>query len=168
MLMNLNKHIPLTQGKFAIVDAADYAELSKYKWRVKWCKNVKSFYVIRSLPRVNGKSKVVTMHREILGALPGQYVDHINHDTLDNRRENLRICTNAQNCANRIKSVNTSSQFKGVYWCKVMSKWRSRIGEQPQHIGYFTDEIEAARAYDEAAKELFGEFALLNFPEGNR
>ena len=98
--------------------------------------------------------------------LLGTHVDHINGDRLDNRRFNLRLCTNQQNQMNKTKRVGSSSRFKGVYFQKTSRKWVAAIQKDRKlkHIGLFSDELDAARAYDAAAKEAFGEFAWLNFP----
>ena len=97
----------------------------------------------------------------------GMVIDHINHNGLDNRRENLRICTNAENQRNRGKQKNNTSGYKGVDWRKDHKKWRARINKDNKtiHIGYYNIIEEAARAYDAKAKELHGKYAQLNFPE---
>ena len=157
--------IELTQGKVAIVDEID-ADLA----RLLWCCNSDG-YAVRATPGDNGK--LIWMHRVILARIlrrelrPGEYVDHINGDKTDNRRENLRLATSSQNCANRGKREGTySSEYKGVYWHKPTKNWRARImvDGKPIHLGYFIDEMDAASAYDEAAMKYFGEFASLNFP----
>jgi hypothetical protein len=109
----------------------------------------------------------IRMHREILGLPPGRVpqVDHRNHDTLDNRRQNLRIVTNGQNQANRVKQVRlASSRYKGVSWSARLKKWKAEIKVDSKriHLGYFTSERAAARAYNRAAIAAFGEFAHLN------
>jgi hypothetical protein len=114
------------------------------------------------------------MHRLILGLGPkGPPVDHRNGNGLDNRRENIRIATVAQNRQNSRKTrSNTSSQYKGVYWNETHQSWRTHIHTAEQHIylGCFAKdaEIEAAKAYDLAARELFGDFAHLNYPHVNQ
>jgi len=107
------------------------------------------------------------MHHEVLKPPYGKFTDHINHDRLDNRIENLRVATPLQNSWNMLKqNRNCTSKYKGVIWVKGKKKWRAKLtfAGRPIFIGYFDDEKEAARAYDEKAKELFGEFAWLNFP----
>lgn len=98
---------------------------------------------------------------------PSLVVDHINGNPLDNRRCNLRICTQSENSANKKMYNNKSSVYKGVSWYKTYNKWRCSIGFKRQliFIGYYDNEEDAAKAYDEKAKELFGEYALLNFSE---
>ena len=157
------KTIELTQGQVALVDDADYEELSKHKWHALWNKTTRSFYAAHTA-YTNGKWKTVYMHRQILDAQSGQHSDHRNHDTLDNQRENLRCCTRSENMQN-MKPMGGSSQFKGVSWHRQHAKWQATIKHagHRQHLGHFTDEQEAARTYDTAARKLFGEFALINF-----
>ncbi|MHC4889112.1 MAG: HNH endonuclease, partial [Planctomycetota bacterium] len=152
--------IPLTQGKFAIVDVEDYDWLIQYKWHACKCKN--TFYA----GRVEG-GKTIRMHREIMRAPKGLVCDHINHNGLDNRKSNLRLCTNAQNCYNQRASASGTSKYKGVSWHKCSSKWSARIRCDGKfyNLGDFDDQMEAAMVYDDKAVELFDEFACLNFPE---
>lgn len=157
------KTIPLTQGKFAIVDDADFAELSKYRWYVK-----KEPHTSYAAADVGGRKnrKRLRMHRLIMNAMKGFDVDHINHNGLDNRRCNLRICTRRQNIRNTLKrfgSISTS-KYKGVHWRKDSSRWQARIfnGSRQVSLGHFDTEVDAAKAYNKAASEYFGEFAKLN------
>ncbi len=156
------KEIALTQGKVALVDDEDYEELSKFKWYA--AKNRKTWYVARAIGK-RPHQRQVLMHREILGAQPGEQCDHINGDGLDNRRCNLRFCTNSQNQMNR-RIYGGTSRFKGVMWNKRHKMWYAQIkhdGKQ-YHLGCFHKQTDAAHAYDTAARNLFGEFARLNFP----
>lgn len=148
--------IALTQGYFATVDADDYEELNRYKWHVKVKSNGRYAY------RTQGR-KEIAMHRQILNAPPGMYCDHINHNDLDNRRANLRLCTKKQNAYNR-KPLERTSKYKGVSWDRHRRRWRADIEHNGRliHIGYFDYEADAAIAYDDYAAELFGEFAYLN------
>ena len=161
------KRIKLTQGQYALVDDADYTWLNQHKWYAHK-DHSGDFYVMRHSPMIRGKQHLIHMHRFILALEKGdkRQGDHINHNTLDNRQSNLRICTNQQNAFNQKSHSNTSSQFKGVYWNKNKKKWRTQIviKGKTKHIGYFDTEEEAAEAYDKAATEEFGEFACLNFP----
>lgn len=158
------KHIPLTQGKFALVDDKDYEWLMQWKWC--YAKGKTSSCVQRKeWPMTSCKHRTIRMHRLIMDAPKGMQVDHINHNTLDNRRCNLRIVTPQQNLYNTRARPNATSRYKGVHWRKDIKKWRVTISLNIRRtIGYFHSEIEAAKAYDKAAKELFGEFAYLNFP----
>ena len=155
--------IPLTQGKVALVDDADYEWLNQWKWSA--VKKGRCFYAVRGTER-NGVQKQFRMHSEIMGTPKGMEVDHINGDSLDNRRENLRICTHAENIRNqRMRKTIKSSQFKGVSWDKVNKKWKAQIkqGIHTKNLGRFTLEVEAAEAYDCHAKQLYREFANINF-----
>ena len=157
------RRIPLTKGQFAIVDAEDYEKLAGYKWYAE--KKGRTFYAERTDRGVR-KNRNIPMHREILGAPKGKIVDHINHNGLDNRRANLRLVTIEQNTWNtRKKSGHCSSQYKGVSWQKSSGRWKSIIVYKGKwiFIGYFDDEELAAKAYDAKARELFGEYAALNF-----
>lgn len=170
------KVIPLTQGKHTRVDDADYAALSQFKWNASQRKM--TWYAVRNEPygpvidnRGRRKNYKVLMHRQILGLGRGERGDHRNNDGLDNQRHNLRRCTAQQNGFNRQKSRGCSSRFKGVCWCKQHEQWVSYIGDsnknpkiRRRHLGLFDSEVAAARAYDSAANELFGQFAYLNFP----
>jgi hypothetical protein len=162
------RKIYLTQGKYAIVDPERYEELAKYKWYAT--RSEGKFYAVRKIRvKVNGKyiQRGVRMHHEVLKPPYGKFTDHINHNRLDNRIENLRIATPLQNSWNMLKqNRNCTSKYKGVIWVKGKKKWRAKLtfAGRPVFIGYFDDEKEAAKAYDAKARELFGEFAWLNFP----
>jgi len=161
------RRIPLTQGQFAIVGPGDYYRLIKHRW----CANRAgpTYYAQRSV-RVAGKSVAVMMHRQILPVETGLVVDHINGDGLDNRRANLRAATPAQNRFNQRKyNISATSRFKGVSWSRRDKKWIANITFNKRMIclGYFSDETEAARAYDGAARKYHKEFACINFPPKN-
>jgi len=159
--------ISLTQGLFAIVDADNYEWLNQWKWYAH--KRGNTFYARRSKyiggGAKNRKYKTILMHRIILKAKDGQDTDHINHNGLDNRLFNMRLCNCSQNQQNRIKNFISSSIYKGVSWSKYHKGWIAQIMHKRKgiRIGCFDDEIEAAIAYDTKAKELFGDFALVNF-----
>jgi hypothetical protein len=159
------KEIGLTQGQITLVDDGDFEELSKYNWCAQRIKN--KYYAVRQI--WNGiDSDVVWMAQEIMDPSIGLEVDHINHDTLDNRRCNLRICTREQNSRNRLKSKgNYTSGFKGVHWNSKSNRWIAQIrwSGKSTHLGAFTDEVQAALAYDIFAVVVFGEFACTNFKE---
>jgi hypothetical protein len=153
--------IPLTRGQNAIVDIEDFDWLSQWNWYAEWSPCSHSYYAARR----DENNDYVSMHRIITDAPPSKEVDHDNHDTLDNRRDNLRVCSRQQNRFNQGLRSNNTSGFKGVSWSKKLSKWwgNIRINGKTLHLGYFASKEEAARAYDEAAKKHFGEFAKLNF-----
>ena len=161
------KQIPLTKGKIALVDDADFEWLSQ--WR--WCYNSRGYAARgqRVGPRILNKTKTVLMHREVLGISGEEFsdtnVDHKNRDRLDNRRENLRICTDADNRANSGRRSDNTSGYKGVF--RKRTGWQAQVkkGGKSVFCKTFRTPEEAARAYDEVAKKLFGEFANLNFPE---
>jgi len=159
------KKIPLTRGKYTLVDDADFERLNQWKWYAK--KDGNTIYAARMSSRVGGKQSLILMHREILGLEPGdkRQGDHRNHNGLDNWRDNLRICTNPQNQHNRSPHRNGTSVFKGVYWCKERRRWRTQIRFNGHliHLGYFDSEIDAANLYDKTAKEYFKEYAFTNF-----
>lgn len=157
------KFIPLTQGKHAIVDAEDYDFLMQWKWffhnkgyATRWPKKEKIDAKIKRNP--------ILMHRLILNTPKGFETDHINGDRLDNRKLNLRICTRSENRCNRMKNLDGTSIYKGIYWNKVRRKWQSQIGSNGIKIGLgcFSSQIEAAFAYDVAAKKYHGKFAKIN------
>ena len=155
------KKIPLTQGKFAIVDDEDYERLSKHKWYAQKTKN--TWYAVRTIG--DGKEqKTILMHREILNIPKGFGTDHINHNGVDNKKGNIRRCNQSQNLQNKRKTKGTS-RYKGVSWYGRHKKWYVQIVHNGQWhgLGYYDNEILAAKAYDRRAKELFGEFACLNF-----
>jgi len=161
------KEIILTQGKVALVDDEDFEELSKHKWHAYKSNN--TFYALRNSYYVENKKRhTIQMHRVILGLKDlSVKCDHIDHNGLNNQRYNLRPSTNAQNCKNQIPKKGFSSKYKGVCWCNKRIKWRAniRVNDKQVHIGYFNNEIEAAKAYDKMAKLHFGEFAYFNFPD---
>lgn len=144
------------KDKFILVDEEDFIKISEYNNHYHH-----TGYAVTTR-RINGKNKQIRIHRLILNANENDYVDHINHDKLDNRRCNLRICTNSQNQANRLKKRNASSIYKGVR--KIPESYQAFIKFKGKafHLGTFNNEIKAAEAYNNKAKELFGEFALLN------
>lgn len=147
------------------IDDEDFDRVSKYKWSAVF-RNGK-IHSIKSTSLINGHT--VMIGRFILNEFKdnGLDVDHKNRDVSDNRRLNLRFATPSQSCANRPRQKrNLSSKYKGVSWHKDRKKYRAIIGFNGKiiHIGQYNDELLAAIAYDDAALELFGEFACLNFP----
>ena len=157
------KEIKLTRGCVAFVDNKDYLELNKYNWFAQL--GGRTPYAVRASTRLEKKAgfgNAIRMHRQILGLgyKDKSCVDHINHNGLDNRRKNIRICTYSQNGMNRLKQQKTAtSKFKGTTLTKS-GKWQSSIviNKKPFYLGRYDTELEAANAYAIKAKELFGNF----------
>jgi len=154
------KTINLIPGKVALVDDADYDWVNQKPWHAQ-INHCGIFYAVSSYRKEK-------MHRVIMGLQKDdkRQVDHINHDGLDNRRCNLRICTNAQNCMNG-KHKGGSSKYKGVTYHSKSGKWQAQIEINNKHIrlGSHNTENEAATAYNNAAIKYFGEFARINVIE---
>lgn len=156
------KAIPLTKGFQALVDDADWPRLMLHSWYALEGKS--GVYAACRVSDGGGKSHIVLMHRMIMDNPEKLHVDHKNHNTLDNRRDNLRVATPRQNQHNSRKNEAKTSQFKGVYWLSSRNRWVSDITLDTgrKRIGSFRSELEAARAYDAVARAEFGEFAKLN------
>lgn len=153
------KEILLTQGKVTIVDDEDYERLNQVKWHAHT--NGSIFYAVRTC-RGNKNRKGVKMHREILNAPPGMHCDHINSDGLDNRKENLRLCTQQQNMCNKRNAYrNNKSGIKGVSWNKKQKKFVAQIqlGGKKIHLGSYNVLGDADSAYRIAEEKYFGDFA---------
>ncbi|MBN1804609.1 MAG: AP2/ERF family transcription factor [Sedimentisphaerales bacterium] len=147
------------------MDPIEFFRLGKQKWYA--VKGGSTFYAVRGFLDKDGKRYRIHMHREVLKVNDNILIDHINQNGLDNRGVNLRPATCAQNMRNRKKyHHNSHSKYKGVYWQEHNKKWRVRIAANKKRIqlGQFSNEIEAAKAYDRAAKKYHGQFASLNFP----
>ncbi len=158
------KEIPLSQGLVALVDDEDYEELSQYNWHAYKHRN--TYYAIRNLPIYPGLRTTAKMHRQVMRAQTDEMIDHRNGNGLDNQKHNLRIASSSQNAANKRARIGSTSEYKGVSWHKQHGKWYAAICIKRKQIflGLFTDEVEAAKAYDRGAREHFGEFAKTNFP----
>ena len=148
------KYINLTQRKVAIVDADDYEWVNAFNWYV-----TSGGYAARYITK--GKKRVVFMHREINKTPGGMKTDHINRESLDNRKANLRSVTHSQNIRNARPRTNNTSSYKGVSFHKYHRKWCAgiKINGKRKHLGYFDTEIEAAEAYKATATQYYGEFA---------
>jgi hypothetical protein len=157
------KKIPLTQGKFALVDDENYEDLIQFKWCAHRGRN--TFYAVRNV-YIGKKRRLEWMHRRILGLKfgDGKITDHTNHNGLNNQKKNIRICTNKENCRNRKTLYSNISGYKGVSWHKLAKKWqvRIRVDYQLKHLGYFNNKVKAAQVYNDAAITHFGKFAKLN------
>lgn len=143
----MTREIPLGNDRFAIVDDADYEQISRYSWR--YVRIHTSEYAV-----IKGRRDLFFMHRLLINPPSGHEVDHQDGNGLNNTRHNLRVVSHAQNI----------SKHKGVVWHKPSSKWRARITVAGLRIslGLFPTELDAARAYNEAALKYHGEFARLN------
>jgi len=161
------KTIKLTKDKEAMVDDCDYNMLSAYRWYWALKPRSKFGYAVADLHNIDNEFGVrhVTMHRMLLKPDRGKVVDHVNGNGLDNRRENIRICTLSQNNANfAVGGKRNKSGYKGVSWHKSTQKWRATLllGGKQHYLGIFDDKLEAARAYNVEALKCFGEFARIN------
>ena len=151
-----------------------------HKWYATYSPRLGSFYAVRNNKHIyeiiNGKSERVgrlpsiKMHRVILESLDNMVVDHRNHNTLDNRKENLRACTISKNCMNRQVRSDNKLGLKGVSWHKATSRYCASISANGKSVwlGLFDCKVEAAKAYDKKAIELHGEFAYVNYPKLNK
>lgn len=150
------RQIPLGGGQYAYVDAADYEWLSQHKW------NVSGGYAAR-----REKRRLIFMHRQIMQPPKGMVVDHMNGNRFNNCRSNLRVCTREDNSQNRAKHIGSKSRFRGVSRPPGGRKWCAELTFKGENfwLGYFDEEIEAARAYDYRAVECRGPHARVNLPE---
>lgn len=157
--------VPLTQGYVALVDDEDFEELNRWKWQAHLASH--GVYAKRSVTLTGGRKTNIFMHRQILGLTDSTslFGDHINGDTLDNRRSNLREATPRQSVWNRSKYKNSASSYKGVQWNGA--SWTAKIKDNDGaaiFLGAFDKEEDAAKAYDYHALRLRGNYARLNFP----
>jgi len=163
--------IELTRGHSSVVDPED-ADLGSFKWYVKIDQHLR--YAARSAGKATPRI-TIRLHREVMARilgrdmLPCEEVDHIDRDGLNNRRSNLRLASRVQNCQNRRSRVGSASRYLGVSWEASSCKWRARIGyresgtiDRNVSLGRYISEEDAARAYNEAARRLFGDFSNLN------
>jgi len=158
------KEIKLTRGKVALVDDDDFEYLNQFKWHSLVCKY--TYYAVRTI-RINGERKSLKMHRKIMNVSINKVIDHIDGNGLNNQKENLRICSQSQNCMNR-KRTYGSSKYKGVTVYKnnknkVFIIARLMINRKVVLNSYHKNEIDAAKCYDAAAQKYYGEFANINF-----
>lgn len=163
------KEIPLTQGYTAIVDDEDFDRVSCFKWRASIDRRkdgtIRTVYARRDIVTATGKACTLYLHRIIAGATDSAVqVDHKNRNGLDCTRTNLRVCTCSQNQGNSVMQIDNTSGFKGVSWHKAAKGWVAsiRISGRNTNLGIFHSKEAAAQAYNVAAVDTFGEFALLN------
>lgn len=151
--------IELTKGAFAIVDDEDAELLSRFSWQLN-----DRGYAVANVGVGRKHVTIERMHRIIMKAPDGIDVDHISGNRLDNRKQNLRLATRTQNLWNKKKASGTTSIYKGVHWQRQIKRWRAKItvNRKQLSLGCFLNEVDAAKAYNEAAKKHFGEFALIN------
>lgn len=159
------QRIPLTKGLYAVVDDDDYEHLSQWKWHV--ITSGLRRYAART-DHSTGKKRMILMHRVITAAPAGMDVDHRNHDTLDNQRENLRVATRSLNSINQRIKTNNTTGYKGVSLDRRRGTYNAYITKDRarRFLGGYESAEEAAAAYDNAALELFGEFACTNASMG--
>jgi len=155
------KEINITQGKKVLVSNEDFLKVSQFNWAY----SASTGYAVRKGRKKLKEPRTVHMHRFIMDVPPGIQVDHINGNKLDNRRSNLRLASVQKNAFNRKKpKVKCTSQYKGVLKRKNSDKWEARIkiNNKSIYLGRFVSEVDAAKAYNQAAKKYFGEFARCN------
>jgi hypothetical protein len=157
----MSKRIKLTQGKYAIVDNVDYEWINQYKWCASYSRG---YWRAERGFRENGKQHHIEMHRFIMSPPKDMVVDHKDHNRFNNQRSNLRIATRSENQRNSLPQKG--HKYKGPHLTKQKGRWASSISVNRKgvHLGRFNSKKEAAIAYDNAAKQYFGEFACLNFP----
>lgn len=163
----MTKQIYLPNGLVVLVDDEDYDRLSVYNWSISGTNRIGYARRARKTGLLQYKNQY--MHREILGIEdPNIFIDHKDGNTLNNQKSNLRLCNQSQNLANQGKQRDNTSGYKGVSWHKNRKTWVGHVSHENKqvHVGVFDTAIEAAKAVDKKAIELFGEFAHLNFPEG--
>ncbi|HLK51813.1 MAG TPA: HNH endonuclease [Candidatus Angelobacter sp.] len=153
--------IPLSQDKFAIVDAADYDWLNQWKWSLHSYAGKE--YAGR-IERIGTDRHTLKMHRLITSAPTGIEVDHRDGNGLNNTRSNLRLATHQQNSCNMKRHRDNNSGFKGVYWNTGKKRWDAKICVRGKHylLGRFIKKEDAVKAYEEGAPRLHGEFARVN------
>jgi HNH endonuclease/AP2 domain len=149
----------LGKGKFLLVDNYNFGMFCYFSWSLD-----SHGYALAYVRGSGAKNmKRIKAHQIVMTTPKGMQVDHINGNKLDNREENLRICTNQQNCWNK-KAMGNTSKYKGVCWNTAKQKWMTQIRAKGKHLylGLFDNEIEAAKIYNENARKFFGEFSKLN------
>lgn len=142
---------------YTLIDEEDLEKFALFKW---WTRTDDGYVITTK------KGRVIGLHRHLMNAKKGEFVDHINHIPFDNRKSNLRICSKRENTKNQKKAKNNTSGYKGVSLSKPRLLWMAQIYSDGKHyhIGFFKKKLDAAKAYDAMAVKLHGKFAFLNFP----
>jgi hypothetical protein len=163
------KEIPLTQGHTAIVDDEDFEIWGHIKWCAVVRPKSRTVYAVRYVRPDDEGTRSRLLHRVILNAPRGVEVDHIDGNGLNNCKSNLRLDYTRQNNQNRAKQVNNKSGYIGVSWSKSASKWQAfvKLDGKNRYVGVYEEATDAAKARDAEARRLHGEYARLNFPEGD-
>ena len=163
------KRIHIKNSFYAIVDDIDYQTIIQYKWFLHpvRCSHGAAKYYVRGYKigvKYSGKH-MIYMHHLVSGKKKGFQTDHLNGDRLDNRRLNLRFATQSQNNCNQHVLRKGTSKYRGVFWCKAKRRWIAKIkyNGTRHYAGTFTDETEAAKAYDKLASQIAVAFACTNF-----
>lgn len=157
-------YICIGKEQWAMVDADDFDRVNSILWCAHYCESTNSCYAInRKYCEIKGARKIIRMHRFVMNCPDDKFIDHIKHNTLDNRKSQLRVVTKSQNAMN-IRSNNKSSGHTGVSWNKRENKWRSyiKINGYQKHLGYFIDKDDAIKARKDAEEKYFGEFSYDN------
>lgn len=154
------KRIPLTRGLFTLVNDSDYGYLNQFKW---YASLIGKKYYARRFIKVKGKRNMISMHRVIMNTPKGMQVDHVDNNGLNNQRVNLRNCTQLQNRFNCLVRGNKTG-YKGVSKAEGANRWKAFITAygKRHYLGCFKTSIDAAKAYNLAAKKYHGSFARLN------
>lgn len=154
------KEISLTQGKIALVDDVDFDCVNKHRWAAR-----KSRHLYYAQSKIDGKN--VSLHAFLLNPPSNVDIDHIDGNGLNNQRSNLRICSHMENMANQKRHSDSKSPFKGIWRAAHCDRWAAQLvfNGKKVYLGVYKNPADAALAYDKKAKELFGPFARLNFPE---
>lgn len=158
------REIPLSQGKIALVDDEDFDRVNQFKWCAAATSSSRTWYAMRG-DYTGSKPRTIYLHRFILDAPSDMDVDHINHNGLDCRRENMRLATTSQNCCNRRKNVGSKFRFKGIQARRNRFAVRVPFDGRLVHFRTYATQEEAARIYDAVVARLRGEFAHTNFPD---
>lgn len=154
------KFIALTKGQIAVVDSTDYDQISGFSWQAKWDENTKMFRAERTIRLEDGKRRTLGMHRVVMGDPKGLLIDHKNHNTLDNRRCNLRICNSSQNAMHRKVRSSNKLGLKGVVRNGSGFAAYVSINRKKMHLGTFPTKELAYEAHQAASKKFHGDYSI--------